>query len=106
MPGLSLDLEAPVALVKAGFIQPMLLLRTERLPEGPDWLYELKLDGYALAVKVRGEFNSARAMTRTSTPGIRPSWKLWDPCRTTRSSMARLWPSFNALQHHGVQMPV
>jgi ATP-dependent DNA ligase len=40
---------------KAGFIQPMLLLRTERLPEGPDWLYELKLDGYrALAVKSAG----------------------------------------------------
>ena len=30
----------------------MLLLRTERLPEGPDWLYELKLDGYrAIAAK-------------------------------------------------------
>jgi ATP-dependent DNA ligase len=33
----------------------MLLLRTERLPEGPNWLYELKLDGYrALAVKSGG----------------------------------------------------
>ena len=33
----------------------MLLLRTERLPEGPDWLYEVKLDGYrALAVKSGG----------------------------------------------------
>jgi bifunctional non-homologous end joining protein LigD len=43
---------------KAGFIQPMLLLRTERLPEGPDWLYELKLDGYrALAVKARGKLH-------------------------------------------------
>jgi bifunctional non-homologous end joining protein LigD len=31
---------------KADFIQPMLLLRTERLQEGPNWLYELKLDGY------------------------------------------------------------
>jgi bifunctional non-homologous end joining protein LigD len=33
----------------------MLLLRTERLPEGPDWLYELKLDGYrAQAIKTGG----------------------------------------------------
>jgi ATP-dependent DNA ligase len=33
----------------------MLLLRTERLPEGPNWLYELKLDGYrALAFKSYG----------------------------------------------------
>ena len=36
----------------ARFIPPMLLLRRERLPEGPEWLYELKLDGYrALAIK-------------------------------------------------------
>jgi bifunctional non-homologous end joining protein LigD len=34
----------------------MLLLRTERLPEGPNWLYELKLDGYrALAIKTGGK---------------------------------------------------
>ena len=33
----------------------MLLLRTEKLPEGKDWLYELKFDGYrALAMKSRG----------------------------------------------------
>src|SRR5947208_940252 len=37
---------------KAHFIQPMLLLRKERLPEGSDWAYELKLDGYrAIAYK-------------------------------------------------------
>ena len=40
---------------QAKFIEPMLLLRTERLPEGDDWLYELKLDGYrALAIKSGG----------------------------------------------------
>ncbi len=34
------------------FIEPMLLLRTEMLPEGANWSYELKLDGYrALAFK-------------------------------------------------------
>jgi bifunctional non-homologous end joining protein LigD len=34
----------------------MLLLRTERLPEGPDWSIELKLDGYrALAIKTGGK---------------------------------------------------
>src|SRR5262245_49078076 len=37
---------------KSAFIGPMLLLRTETLPEGAGWLYELKLDGYrALAIK-------------------------------------------------------
>ena len=33
----------------------MLLLSTEKLPQGPDWLYEIKLDGYrALAIKTGG----------------------------------------------------
>ena len=27
--------------IKPGFIEPMLLLRTEKLPEGPDWAYEI-----------------------------------------------------------------
>ena len=41
---------------KASFIEPMLLLRSETLPEGPEWLYELKLDGYrALAIKSGGK---------------------------------------------------
>ena len=41
---------------KAAFISPMLLLRTERLREGPEWRYELKHDGYrAIAFKSRGK---------------------------------------------------
>jgi DNA ligase D-like protein (predicted ligase) len=41
---------------RATFIEPMLLLRTEKLPEGEDWLYEIKFDGYrALAIKSAGE---------------------------------------------------
>lgn len=47
---------APGKRVKASFIDPMLLLRTERLPEGAQWLYELKYDGYrALAIKAGGK---------------------------------------------------
>ena len=41
---------------KAAFIEPMLLLRTEKLLEGPEWMYELKLDGYrALAIRSSGK---------------------------------------------------
>jgi DNA ligase D-like protein (predicted ligase) len=44
------------AKVKARFIDPMLLLKTEKLPEGPDLLYEIKLDGYrAIAFKTAGK---------------------------------------------------
>src|ERR1035438_6268282 len=41
---------------RVAFIKPMLLLRTEKLPEGPEWLIELKLDGYrALAIRSGGK---------------------------------------------------
>ena len=39
----------------ARFIAPMLLLRTDSLPDSAQWLYELKLDGYrAIAFKRDG----------------------------------------------------
>ena len=39
---------------KAHFVEPMLLLRKEQLPDDPNWLLELKLDGYrALAIQDR-----------------------------------------------------
>jgi bifunctional non-homologous end joining protein LigD len=39
----------------ARFIDPMLLLRTDSLPSGEQWLYELKLDGYrTIAFKRNG----------------------------------------------------
>src|SRR5262247_3517788 len=41
---------------KVSFVAPMLLLRTEKLPEGANWLYELKLDGYrCIAFKSGGK---------------------------------------------------
>jgi ATP-dependent DNA ligase len=41
---------------KARFIEPMFLLRTDKLPEGTNWQYELKLDGYrAIAFKSGGK---------------------------------------------------
>ena len=45
----------PSRKVSPSFIAPMLLLKTDVLPEGKDWSYELKLDGYrAVAIKADG----------------------------------------------------
>jgi ATP-dependent DNA ligase len=45
----------PSEKTKARFFEPMLLLATTSLPEGQDWEYELKLDGYrAVAFKSNG----------------------------------------------------
>jgi DNA ligase D-like protein (predicted ligase) len=45
------------ARVKAGFVEPMLLLKTETLPDDPAlWEYQLKLDGFrAIAFKTGGK---------------------------------------------------
>jgi DNA ligase D-like protein (predicted ligase) len=46
----------------ARFVEPMQCLAVPKLPEGPDWEYEIKLDGYrALGIKSAG---SVRLMSR------------------------------------------
>jgi len=51
----------PARKIHAHFIEPMLLLRTERPPTGPAWVYELKFDGFrAEAVKTGGRSAFAR----------------------------------------------
>jgi DNA ligase D-like protein (predicted ligase) len=40
---------------EAVFIEPMECLAVSKLPEGPEWVYEIKLDGYrALAINAKG----------------------------------------------------
>jgi len=49
------DLLRSLPKVKAAFIEPMDCLPVAKLPEGPQWLWEIKLDGYrAVAVKSGG----------------------------------------------------
>jgi ATP-dependent DNA ligase len=46
----------PRAITKARFLPPMLCLAASSLPQGNQWQYELKLDGYrALAIKTAGQ---------------------------------------------------
>jgi hypothetical protein len=78
-------------MAKARFVDPMLLLNTEPLPEGDAWQYELKVDGYrALAFKDRRQ--AAPALTQRQGllgPVPRRAQGGCRSCRTTRCSTAR-----------------
>jgi DNA ligase D-like protein (predicted ligase) len=51
---------------EAAFIEPMECLAVPKLPDGPDWVYEIKLDGYrALAINCEGKV-SLYSRTRKS----------------------------------------
>jgi bifunctional non-homologous end joining protein LigD len=93
----------------AKFIEPMLLLRTERLPEGSDWLLELKLDGYrAVAIKAAGklhlrsrndnDFNSRYPGIVKALAGM-PDETVLDGEVVALDDEGR--PSFNKLQNYG-----
>jgi ATP-dependent DNA ligase len=54
---------------KALFFEPMLCETSERPPEGPEWRYELKLDGYrAIGFKTDGQ---ARLWSRNGKDFVR-----------------------------------
>src|SRR5215472_4634805 len=97
------------AVTKAEFIEPMLLLRGETLPEGRQWLYEIKLDGYRiLAVKTGGK---ARLLTRNNKdytghyPAIAAALKAMPDETVIDGEVVALdeegRPSFNLLQNYG-----
>ena len=87
----------------------MLLLRTERLPEGTDWLYEVKFDGYrALAVKSGGTVQlrsrndndfSTRYARLTKALNAMPDETVIDGEIVALDQDGK--PSFNALQNYG-----
>ena len=95
--------------VKARFIEPMLLLRMDRLPEGANWLYEIKLDGYrALAIKTSGKVQlrsrndndfSLRYPGITKALAALPDDTVIDGEVVTLDESGK--PSFNTLQNYG-----
>src|SRR5262245_7717421 len=87
----------------------MLLLRSDMLPEGPDWLFELKLDGCrALAIKTnakvelrsRNDNDFSRKYPEVVKALARlPDETLIDGELVAFDASGR--PSFNALQNQG-----
>jgi ATP-dependent DNA ligase len=68
--------------VPVKFIEPMLLLRTERLQEGKGWMYEIKFDGYrAVAFKTGGKSTFGREMIMISPFGILALQRRSHQCR-------------------------
>jgi DNA ligase D-like protein (predicted ligase) len=98
-----------VSKVKASFIEPMLLLRKTELPQGANWLYELKYDGFrAVAFKTGrqvqlrsrndNDFNARYPAVVQALAGL-PDETVVDGEVVALDESGR--PSFNALQNYG-----
>src|SRR5215471_7667664 len=95
--------------VQIQFIEPMLLLRTEKLPEGPEWVHELKFDGYRVVAMKSG--GKVRLRSRNDKdfngryPSIVKALKAMPEDTVVDGEVVALdpdgKPSFNLLQNYG-----
>jgi DNA ligase D-like protein (predicted ligase) len=101
--------KAPPPRAAARFIEPMLLLRTDALPDDQQWLYELKLDGYrAIAFKTGGEVHLRSRNNNDFAgryPGVVRALATLPPETVVDGEVVAFddegRPSFNALQNYG-----
>src|ERR1041385_2199730 len=100
---------SPGPVVRARFVEPMLLLRADELPDdGARWEYQLKLDGYrAIAFKTGGKVHlrsrNDHDFTRRYPPVVHGLEKLPDETVIDGEIVAldtNGRPSFNALQDY------
>src|SRR5258708_27809123 len=95
--------------IKGAFIESMLLLRKEKLPEGAEWLYEIKLDGFrAIAFKSAGKIHlrsrndndfSLRYLSIVKGLASLPNETVIDGEVVALDDSGK--PSFNTLQNYG-----
>jgi ATP-dependent DNA ligase len=97
-----------IAGVVPKFIEPMAARAVQHLPQGPEWLYELKLDGYrALVLKDRDSIRilsrKDKDLTRSYPSIVAAAAKLEVRCVTLDGEIVAIdetgRPSFQALQH-------
>jgi bifunctional non-homologous end joining protein LigD len=89
------------------FVEPMLARPVDRLPEGPGWTYEVKLDGYrVLAARWNGEaglFSRRGHRMDAQFPAIAAALRRLAPDTLVDGEVVALdeegRPSFTALQH-------
>src|ERR1051325_1394588 len=91
----------------------MLLLRTDKLPQGPPWIFEIKLDGFrAIAFKTDGrvhlrsrnnkDFNAKYPTLVAALAGM-PDETVIDGEVVALDQEGK--PSFSALQNYGSSKP-
>ena len=97
----------PPAKVQAKFVDPMLLLRTDKLPDRDGWLYELKLDGFrAIAFKTGGKVHLRSRNNKDFTTKYPAIVKALAPMPDETAidgevvALEAGRPSFNALQNY------
>lgn len=92
------------------FVEPMAALLVDRLPDGPEWMYELKLDGYRALILKDGDrveirSRNDKALTRTYPHLVAAAKKLHAAQAAIDGEIVALdaagRPSFQTLQNRG-----